>query len=241
LRLCVKNSFRALNLSAAEEFPDTKNTKRSTKNTKVFPSYQFLFAPLRETFPNSFQMHANTLWTSTEYDSLENCLISSNIAGTEVSSTIIGVRDERIFKVDYLLKTNHTWATLLLEINCRTGMKTSHTKLEGDGNGNWKFNGEQAPQFTGCLDVDIPLTPFTNTLPIRRLGLTPGASSGIRVIYCDVLAGDISIVKQFYSCISNSKYHYENVPNDFEADIEVDETGLVTHYPSLFTRKAIMK
>ncbi|RYF88723.1 MAG: hypothetical protein EOO00_10815 [Chitinophagaceae bacterium] len=34
------------------------------------------------------------------------------------------------------------------------------------------------------------------------------------------------------------KYHYENVPNDFKATIELDEEGFVTDYPALFIRTA---
>ena len=37
----------------------------------------------------------------------------------------------------------------------------------------------------GCKYVDISETPFTNTLVIRRLGLTPGESADISVPYFD--------------------------------------------------------
>ena len=37
----------------------------------------------------------------------------------------------------------------------------------------------------GCEYVDISETPFTNTLVIRRLGLTPGESADISVAYFD--------------------------------------------------------
>ena len=46
---------------------------------------------------------------------------------------------------------------------------------------------------------------------------------------------------QVYKRISEEKYHYENIPNDFEADITVDENGLVVDYPSLFTRTEILQ
>ncbi len=36
-----------------------------------------------------------------------------------------------------------------------------------------------------CENVDVSETPFTNTLPIRRLGLTSGESAEIRVAYFD--------------------------------------------------------
>lgn len=103
------------------------------------------------------------------------------------------------------------------------------------------LDGRSALQFDGCLDVDIPLTPFTNTLPIRRLGLRVGETREIGVIYCDVLEEQIRPVRQRYTRISGTEYHYENVPNDFEATIVVDESGLVVDYPELFVRTATLE
>ena len=57
-------------------------------------------------------------------------------------------------------------------------------------------------------------------------------------IYCDILAEQITPVWQKYTRLSDTAYHYENVPNDFEATIEVDEFGLVVDYPELFVRTA---
>ena len=113
--------------------------------------------------------------------------------------------------------------------------------LEGDGKGNWLYNGKSAPEFAGCTDVDVPLTPFTNTLPIRRLELKPHQTQEIKVIYCNVLEDIVSAVRQKYTCLSATQYHYENVPNDFEATIVVDEAGLVIDYPMLFLRTASME
>jgi hypothetical protein len=61
------------------------------------------------------------------------------------------------------------------------------------------------------------------------------------VIYCDILKRQIKPVHQKYTCLSNTKYRYENVPNDFEVTIEVDESGLVVDYPSLFLRTTTLE
>jgi hypothetical protein len=47
--------------------------------------------------------------------------------------------------------------------------------LFSDGEGTWTGpDGRVMPHLEGCEYVDIAETPFTNTLPIRRLGLAPG-------------------------------------------------------------------
>ncbi len=185
-------------------------------------------------------MQINLLWTGRAYYSLENCLVEIKATGSKITSTIIGCFEEKIYLVTYLIETNQHWETLLLEINCQHNDTIQHIKLEGDGKGNWLKNGEKADQFKGCLDVDIPLTPFTNTLPIRRLNLSQNQSQEIQVVYCDLLAQEIKPIHQKYTCLSHSEYQYENVPNDFEATIQIDERGLVVDYPSLFVRTKLL-
>lgn len=83
------------------------------------------------------------------------------------------------------------------------------------------MNGKQADQFKGCIDIDIPLTPFTNTLPINRLKLDQDEEHQIQVIYLDLLEQQVISVKQKYIRLSKTEYHYENIPNDFEAKIKL--------------------
>jgi hypothetical protein len=183
-------------------------------------------------------MKTNIIWTGREYYSLENCIVTINNDSTLVHSAIVGRYHEKMYDVNYRIVANPHWQTTSLEINFHINGSESSIRLVGDGHGNWKLNGEQSVRFNGCIDVDIPLTPFTNTLPIRRLRLAPGQSREIRVLYCDLLENDIRPVRQKYVCISDRMYHYENIPNDFEADIEVDDAGIVVDYPLLFERTA---
>ena len=44
-------------------------------------------------------------------------------------------------------------------------------ELRGDGAGHWRDgSGRALPELDGCIDIDIAATPFTNSLPIGRLG-----------------------------------------------------------------------
>ena len=186
-------------------------------------------------------MQTNILWSGREYNSLENCLVSSVEDGLIITSTIIGYYEKKIYKVDYCIKTNHNWETIFFEIKSRHGNGRQFITFEGDGRGNWTSEGKEVSQFKGCIDIDIPLTPFTNSLPINRLNLTQDQTQEVRVIYLDLLAQEIKPVRQKYVRLSPSQYHYENVPNDFEAIIEVDESGFVVDYPSLFVRAAALE
>jgi uncharacterized protein len=186
-------------------------------------------------------MQFNTLWTGLEYYSLENCLIEVTASGVDINSVIIGKHEGRIYRVDYHIKTNPDWETQYVQITSRHSNREQYYRLTSDGSGNWIVDGRRLSQFDGCIDVDIAVTPFTNTLPINRLRLHTRETKHIRVIYFDLLEQQVKPVVQVYKRISEEKYHYENVPNDFETDITVDENGLVVDYPSLFTRAEIVQ
>lgn len=166
---------------------------------------------------------------------MEHCLVQTVGRDVSVTSTIVGCDQGKIYKVDYAIQLNKDWEVLSFEIECHHHHKFFRISSESDGKGNWISDGKTQHQFKGCIDIDIPLTPFTNTLPIRRLQLDKGGEGKIQVLYLDLLAQEIRSVQQRYQRLSEDLYHYENVPNDFEADIRVDEFGFVVNYPTLFT------
>jgi uncharacterized protein len=183
-------------------------------------------------------MQVNILWTGREYYSLENGVVSISGGVVEVDSTIVGKYGDILYKVDYKITTNAHGHTVLCDVIVRHSDRDIKMNFRSNGSGGWTLNGKMAPEFEGCIDVDIPLTPFTNTLPIRRSRLTPGQETVVPVLYIDILGHRLSSLKQKYRRISENIYHYENIPNDFEADIEVDQDGLVVDYPELFVRTA---
>lgn len=186
-------------------------------------------------------MQFNILWTGREYYSLENCLVEISSSGVDINSVIVGKYEGRIYRVDYNIKTNPGWETQYVQITSRHSNREQYLRLHSDGAGNWIADGQRIGRFDGCIDVDIAVTPFTNTLPINRLRLNTNETKHIRVIYFDLLQQQVRPMEQFYRRITEDKYHYTNIPNDFEADITVDDNGLVVDYPSLFTRTDIIR
>lgn len=165
-------------------------------------------------------MQANILWTGREYYSLENCLVTVNESGAVIDSRVVGSYQGSLYHVEYKIQTNEKWETIRFELKTQV-------------NGKQQIHKRDLEQ---PVDIDIPLTPFTNTLPIRRLKLAIGETREISVLYLDILADNFRMLRQKYHRISEFEYKYENVPNDFEAVITVDEDGLVVDYPELFVR-----
>ena len=89
----------------------------------------------------------------------------------------------------------------------------------------------------GAIDIDVTATPFTNTLPIRRLKLKKNQSQEIVVVYVKVPELEVSTQLQRYTClIADKRYCFEQVDYEFVEEIDVDENGLVLTYPGLFRR-----
>jgi hypothetical protein len=92
----------------------------------------------------------------------------------------------------------------------------------------------------GCEYVDISETPFTNSLPIRRLGLAPGGSAEITVAYFDGAELQRWPEPQRYTRLETGDgggtYRFMSLDGGFSADLPVDLDGLVLDYPGLFRR-----
>jgi uncharacterized protein len=139
--------------------------------------------------------------------------------------------------ISYRIRCDPAWRVRKLEV--AVVGEERRIALSSDGGGKWFDASAVAyPQLTGAIDIDISATPFTNTLPIRRLGLERGTPTEILVVYILMPALEVTTDRQRYTKLDweGRRYRYESVDSDFTRDIEVDEHGLVVTYPGLFRR-----
>ena len=183
-------------------------------------------------------MQKNILWKGKAYHSLENCVVITTKDGTEVSSVIIGLYNNIIYKVEYFIKTNKNWETVLFKVKTNLNGITQFFSSKITDSDEALEEGNLAP-FRTWKDIDISLTPFTNTLAINRLHLQQNEKRNIDVLYIDILNQQTLLATQSYTKLSKFEYKYEDALYDFEAIITVDEHGLVINYPELFERTAM--
>jgi uncharacterized protein len=91
---------------------------------------------------------------------------------------------------------------------------------------------ERPPGYEDCADVDLSFTPATNMLPIRRLGLDVGEEADIAVAWLRWPELEVERVGQRYTRLARDRYRYAQ--GDFEAELIVDEHGLVLEYEGLW-------
>lgn len=109
--------------------------------------------------------------------------------------------------------------------------------LGHDGTGRWgEVNGAHRDDLDGCTDIDVSCTPFTNTLPIRRLRLDESDGAELTVAVVDVETLGVVPVRQRYEHIAPSRWRYTNLDSAFTTEFAVDQYGLVHDYPGEFRR-----
>lgn len=174
-------------------------------------------------------------WQDWSGSGLEHLVLKVGSSGMVAESAILATVDGEAIAVRYRVQCNSEWRVRKAEI-ARIGDERV-IELTSDGLGNWADgDGLAQPQLRGAIDIDISVTPFTNTLPIRRLGLKVGQSAEILVVYMELPRLAVKTDRQRYTRLEVGLYRYESVDSDFTRDIEVDAESLVMTYPGLFRR-----
>ncbi len=184
----------------------------------------------------------SVMWAPWTGVGLEHLTLAWDEKGVRADGVVIGVEGSVQFRVRYEVRCDAGWRVREVSVALLMGDNVS-VRLLTDGEGNWTtLDGKPVPVLDCCTDVDISVTPFTNTLPIRRLGLEPGESADLRLAYMDVPGMRVEPTRQRYTCLERGEYgglyRYEDkgLFHGFTADLPVDADGLVLDYPGLFRR-----
>jgi hypothetical protein len=180
------------------------------------------------------------MWSAWDDPGLEHLRLAMHNDSVVADGIVIGVTEGCPFSVAYDVRCDAGWRVRAVRLGV-PGSEPPGVDLLSDGEGNWtKPDGWAVPELKGCIDVDISVTPFTNTLPIRRLGLAPMESAELTVAYFEGTELQAWPEPQRYTCLEKSDggglYRYLSLDGGFTADLPVDADGLVLDYPGLFKR-----
>ena len=175
-------------------------------------------------------------WRTWSGDGIQHLVLTEGPDGVVAEAVVIDAAEGFGFAARFRITCDLDWRVRRME----AGVVGDDRRIElaSDGAGRWQDGtGAPLPHLEGAIDVDLPLTPFTNTLPIRRLGLGAGKSADLRVVYICLPEFTVTTDPQRYTCLEpNRRYRYESLDSDFVREIEVDAQGLVVTYPGLFRR-----
>ena len=147
--------------------------------------------------------------------------------------------------VSYVVRLSATWQ--VRQVLLFRDLDEPDLWLGADGTGRWgEMNGAHRPDLAGCTDIDLPCTPFTRTLPIRRLQLDIGEHADVTAASIDVESLGVVPLTRRYRRVAARRYECFEIERRLDAapvipetaptHFDVDEYGLVHDLPAAFRR-----
>jgi uncharacterized protein len=115
------------------------------------------------------------------------------------------------------------------------GTDVKSLSLTGESCGHWRRSGRELREIQGCEDIDLAVTPATNTLAVRRLNLQVGSGESVIAAWVKFPELTVQPLSQRNTGIAKDTYRYES-NTGFSAEIVVDDLGLVNAYPNGWER-----
>lgn len=178
------------------------------------------------------------MWQRIDSVSLEPLTLTEYDEGVHLDSVVIGMENNTPFRLHYYIGCDANYRVKRVYIQLDSD-RQKPLQLFSDGEGHW-FDGQNTPlpQLDGCIDIDITATPFTNTLPVRRLDWQKGQKRTLNMVYFYIPEMKFERDEQEYTCLEQTSKGsvFQFAQPDFTARITFDSNGLVTDYPELFRR-----
>lgn len=175
-------------------------------------------------------------WQRTDVAGLERLVLSHSDGAVFADATVICTEDGG-FRLDHRWRLTAEWHALSLEV-VRWG-PDGHSRLALERiDGGWRVDGVRRPDLDGAEEPDLSVTPFCNTLPIRRVPTGAGASLVLDTCFVDGATLSVVRSRQRYDRLGPNLLRYADLGQSagFEADLRVDRRGLVLSYQHLFER-----
>jgi hypothetical protein len=191
------------------------------------------------------------LWQRIASPGSDWCALERKSDGWRLQGIVLAEVATVPIMVHYAVVLAPDWSTRAVEIAMRSGdaIEPRELRLTVSPDQRWQIEREPSldpamPQddamaLHGLTDVDLGITPATNTLPIRRLEPAIGATVAVTAAWVRFPELTIEPLPQQYIRLAERRYRYESAGGAFVAEIEVDDLGLVTTYEGGWRRVAV--
>ena len=168
-----------------------------------------------------------TRWRTWDREHAESFTLRWENEGWTASGEVVRER------IQYVLRLNPFWS--VRQFLLFRDLDEPDLWLAVDADGQWgEVNGLYRNDLADCVDVHLDCTPFTHTVPIRRLHAEVGDVVEVRAIAVDVETLSALPVEHRYERVGERTWRFEDGTG--ETVFDVDDHGLVRDLPARFRR-----
>lgn len=175
-------------------------------------------------------------WRRTDVEGLERLELSVSPDRILATSTVLCL-EAGGFRIDHHWHLSPDWRAQSVTVDLWSAQ--GHRDLQlGRARGGWNVNGIWRDDLQGAEEPDLSVTPFCNSFPIRRTPAGTGKSLTLDTAFIDGPTLRVARSSQRYDRQGPRRLRYVDLGLSlgFEANLDVDEQGLVQHYQYLFER-----
>ena len=177
-------------------------------------------------------------WRRTDVEGLERLELAIGPDGIVAAGAVICL-EAGGFRLEHRWRLDSDWRTQSVTVERWNSRGHGALRLERAGTG-WQVDGHPRPDLEGAQEPDLSVTPFCNTFPIRRTSNVPGERLLLDTAFIDGPTLTVARSSQRYERQGPGRVRYVDLglSRGFEADLVVDDAGLVLRYEHLFERMA---
>lgn len=184
----------------------------------------------------------DALWAAWEGRGLEHLRLDESPAGVRADSVLIAAdTGGRPFRARFVVECDEGWRVTRARVEMLE-QPARVLDLGSDARGHWTSGGTSTPTLDGCVDVDVYPSPFTNTLPMRRLtDARPGEPIAIDVAWIALPELTVRVDRQEYTLLARTgdgeaRWRFRAPETGFTVELATDPHGLVRDYPGIARR-----
>lgn len=176
------------------------------------------------------------LWTLPDLHSTEYFTLTEQAGGYRLAGTINLLLDDQPTQLVYRIECDADWITRRAELQQRRSDGEKRLILTVDDALNWYQDGAPLPWAVGLTDIDLSITPSTNTLPLGKHNLQIGATRTVNCVWVQPPDLSLGTLPQRYTRIDARRYDYAAPSIDYAGMLIVDDDGIIVRYGDLWSQ-----
>ena len=188
--------------------------------------------------PLPVRLLAAVLWRGLDELSLQHVRLQEYAGGFLLNGRILSIQNQQPAETFYVIMCDRNWQAQHVHVGMINGGGATQLEIRRDEANQWFRDGERVSGLDGVVDIDLGISPATNTLAIRRLALEKGESRAVDAAWVHFPELTLERLDQRYTRLDERRYRYESGGGTFTAELEVDDNGVVARYSGLWERVA---